>query len=141
MKTAMGDGSAPGLSTEQRQKPRGQVGHAENAHLLEEHYEQWRVNPTSVDATWRAFFEGFELGTQLEPDREGINGNGDGNGVAAQAVPSVEPASALPAVDPMRQGRLSHLLFAYRMLGHYICLLYTSPSPRDLSTSRMPSSA
>ena len=24
---------------------------------------------------------------------------------------------------------------------HYRCLLYTSPSPRDLSTSRMPSSA
>ena len=26
-------------------------------------------------------------------------------------------------------------------LGAYNCLLYTSPSPRDLSTSRMPSSA
>ena len=26
-------------------------------------------------------------------------------------------------------------------LGEQICLLYTSPSPRDLSTSRMPSSA
>ena len=26
-------------------------------------------------------------------------------------------------------------------LGDYFCLLYTSPSPRDLSTSRMPSSA
>ena len=26
-------------------------------------------------------------------------------------------------------------------LAHYLCLLYTSPSPRDLSTSRMPSSA
>ena len=25
--------------------------------------------------------------------------------------------------------------------GHTFCLLYTSPSPRDLSTSRMPSSA
>ena len=25
--------------------------------------------------------------------------------------------------------------------GEHICLLYTSPSPRDLSTSRMPSSA
>ena len=24
---------------------------------------------------------------------------------------------------------------------YYTCLLYTSPSPRDLSTSRMPSSA
>ena len=36
----------------------------------------------------------------------------------------------------------------FRLVGHsnqiaqfYICLLYTSPSPRDLSTSRMPSSA
>ena len=27
------------------------------------------------------------------------------------------------------------------MNDHYGCLLYTSPSPRDLSTSRMPSSA
>eukprot|EP00831_Metopus_contortus_P069547 TRINITY_DN62605_c0_g1_i1.p2 TRINITY_DN62605_c0_g1~~TRINITY_DN62605_c0_g1_i1.p2 ORF type:complete len:115 (+),score=14.43 TRINITY_DN62605_c0_g1_i1:68-412(+) len=26
-------------------------------------------------------------------------------------------------------------------ISHIICLLYTSPSPRDLSTSRMPSSA
>ena len=25
--------------------------------------------------------------------------------------------------------------------GNVVCLLYTSPSPRDLSTSRMPSSA
>ena len=25
--------------------------------------------------------------------------------------------------------------------GYHSCLLYTSPSPRDLSTSRMPSSA
>ena len=28
-----------------------------------------------------------------------------------------------------------------KMAGHMGCLLYTSPSPRDLSTSRMPSSA
>ena len=36
-------------------------------------------------------------------------------------------------------------IFALRSFGeslyHSICLLYTSPSPRDLSTSRMPSSA
>ena len=31
--------------------------------------------------------------------------------------------------------------FAYQVSGEYSCLLYTSPSPRDLSTSRMPSSA
>ena len=29
----------------------------------------------------------------------------------------------------------------YKVRRHYTCLLYTSPSPRDLSTSRMPSSA
>ena len=29
----------------------------------------------------------------------------------------------------------------FKEKGYYICLLYTSPSPRDLSTSRMPSSA
>ena len=28
-----------------------------------------------------------------------------------------------------------------RLHGKWFCLLYTSPSPRDLSTSRMPSSA
>ena len=77
MKTPVRGGTSSGLSTEERQKPRGQVGHAENTHLLEEHYEQWRVNPTSVDATWRAFFEGFELGSQLEPDREGPEGRGE----------------------------------------------------------------
>ena len=32
-------------------------------------------------------------------------------------------------------------LFRYRLTLSYCCLLYTSPSPRDLSTSRMPSSA
>ena len=91
--------------------------------MLEEHYEQWRVTPSSVDATWRAFFEGFELGTQLEPGREGLNGGGRSNGAVAPEVPRVEPVPELPEVDPMRQGRLFHLLFAYRMLGHYVANL------------------
>ena len=123
MKTPKGNGASPALSTEERQKPRGQIGHAENAHMLEEHYEQWRVTPSSVDATWRAFFEGFELGTQLEPDREELNGVGRSNGAVAPEVPRGEPVPELPEVDPMRQGRLFHLLFAYRMLGHYVANL------------------
>ena len=32
-------------------------------------------------------------------------------------------------------------LEAEGVIKDYVCLLYTSPSPRDLSTSRMPSSA
>ena len=31
--------------------------------------------------------------------------------------------------------------FAYQSNGYYVCLLYTSPSPRDRQKSRMPSSA
>ena len=41
------------------------------------------------------------------------------------------------------EGRTFGLAFASDQLAEnlIICLLYTSPSPRDLSTSRMPSSA
>ena len=39
-------------------------------------------------------------------------------------------------------GPLSATAQIHKIVGEiYICLLYTSPSPRDLSTSRMPSSA
>ena len=44
-----------------------------------------------------------------------------------------------------RRGKLSdfgtQLRAKQKLKGYYGCLLYTSPSPRDLSTSRMPSSA
>ena len=32
-------------------------------------------------------------------------------------------------------------MYGRKMVHHYICLLYTSPSPRDATLSRMPSSA
>ena len=48
----------------------------------------------------------------------------------------------LIGVDPIKATKI----LIYGALGYdeglgYTCLLYTSPSPRDLSTSRMPSSA
>lgn len=117
MRTSAGDGALSGLTKEERQKPRGQIGHAENSLFLEENYEQWRIDPTSVDANWQSFFEGFELGSQLEPDTE-ITGSKNESQSDTNHTTSV-----LPVVDPMRQGRLSHLLFAYRMLGHYLANL------------------
>ena len=39
------------------------------------------------------------------------------------------------------QDMLDHIHKSLNMQVFSICLLYTSPSPRDLSTSRMPSSA
>ena len=47
----------------------------------------------------------------------------------------LEPVSMIP--DPYE----CHDSYGEHMSGILTCLLYTSPSPRDLSTSRMPSSA
>ena len=45
------------------------------------------------------------------------------------------------AVEDANPGTLFEVLCDDPETLHDICLLYTSPSPRDLSTSRMPSSA
>ena len=44
-------------------------------------------------------------------------------------------------IGESRISPLDFLTFVLLFTIGYICLLYTSPSPRDLSTSRMPSSA
>ena len=41
----------------------------------------------------------------------------------------------------LRRLQVSDASDLFEMLGHADCLLYTSPSPRDPKTSRMPSSA
>ena len=50
--------------------------------------------------------------------------------------------AALSAVSTWNSGYMfiGFIGFIY-LMGYSACLLYTSPSPRDLSTSRMPSSA
>ena len=44
--------------------------------------------------------------------------------------------------DPITLGHIDIIKRAASIVDHlYICLLYTSPSPRDVEESRMPSSA
>ena len=50
-----------------------------------------------------------------------------------------ELGAEFAAAFPKVAGRLA--LRDLDVADPYVCLLYTSPSPRDLSTSRMPSSA
>ena len=50
---------------------------------------------------------------------------------------NIEPESAKRLISPPLKEKLEAEATGLNM----ICLLYTSPSPRDLSTSRMPSSA
>jgi 2-oxoglutarate dehydrogenase E1 component len=75
-----------------------------NLDLIDENYRRWEANPDSVDSTWRAFFEGFELGNT--PHRNG-----------AAAV--VAPAPVAERESPL-QTRIDGLVYAYRTLGHTI---------------------
>ena len=56
---------------------------------------------------------------------------------------SEQKGLTLPALDRATKVDISNLAKALGVSADYkgACLLYTSPSPRDLSTSRMPSSA
>jgi len=74
-----------------------------NADLLDENYARWRKDPASVDATWSAFFEGFELGSV---------------GTQRNGAPSAEYAEREPGHEALWQTHVDGLVYAYRTLGH-----------------------
>ena len=74
-----------------------------NADLMEANYAQWCEDPKSVDPTWAAFFEGFELGSAQLKRKE------------AEAAVSTGPVSD---VDSAFFGRVTSLIYNYRTLGH-----------------------
>jgi len=78
----------------------------QNADLLEAKYAQWCENPQSVEPTWAAFFEGFELGSaQLKRKEEAATA------AAASGPPSADSDTAF-------YGRVTSLIYNYRTLGH-----------------------
>ncbi len=74
-----------------------------NADLLDEYYQRWRQDPASVDSSWSAFFEGFELGSS-----GGRNGKAD-------SIPQKEVDRA---ESDRFQDRVDGLIYNYRMVGH-----------------------
>jgi 2-oxoglutarate dehydrogenase E1 component len=74
-----------------------------NADLLDQYYERWKQDHASVDSSWSAFFEGFELGSS--PNRDG----------KFTVVPGQE---ALSAEGEHLQNRVDALVYNYRILGH-----------------------
>ncbi|HWA24583.1 MAG TPA: 2-oxoglutarate dehydrogenase E1 component [Lacunisphaera sp.] len=88
------------------------VSERANAGLIEEYHQRWLDNPDSVDPTWRAFFQGFTLGS---------------NGQA----PASAPAGAV--VDSVKQAGVYYLISAYRSIGHIQAHLdpLTAPPPRS----------
>ena len=75
-----------------------------NLDLLEQNYQRWQENPESLDPSWLAFFDGFELG-----DLQLRNG---------AAVAGAAPIAG--AADQPLQTRVDGLVYAYRTLGHTI---------------------
>ena len=69
-----------------------------NSDVIEAAYSTWLANPDSVDPTWRAFFQGFSLGS---------NGTGLGNAGTAAAI-----------IDSSKQAQVLRLINAYRAHGH-----------------------
>lgn len=77
------------------------VGSRWNADLVASYHERWQLDPQSVDADWRAFFEGFELGLSLPPKA------GKGPSVGAGSVDATAQAKVLTAIHAYRT--LAHL--------------------------------
>jgi 2-oxoglutarate dehydrogenase E1 component len=83
----------------------GSLAAIANLEAIESLYERWRKDPAAVDASWRYFFEGFEL---------------------AQARPA--PDAAAP---PATQTAIVRLISAYRDLGHFLAHLDPLSDPRE----------
>jgi 2-oxoglutarate dehydrogenase E1 component len=77
-----------------------------NAAIIESAYERWLQNPDSVDPTWRAFFQGFSLGSNASSPSAALAAAADG------------AATATPIIDSLKQSRVHQLINAYRSIGH-----------------------
>ncbi len=80
-----------------------------NADLLDEKFARWLEEPTAVEPTWAAFFEGFELGA--EQVRRSSEQPVSKNTTAAEA-----PTSGDSEFD--FYGKIVSLIYNYRVLGH-----------------------
>ena len=81
---------------------------AANASVIEAAYEAWQQNPDSVDPTWRAFFQGFTLGS-----------NGASPAALVHGVADAPAAATAPIIDSLKQSHVHHLINSYRALGHH----------------------
>jgi 2-oxoglutarate dehydrogenase E1 component len=80
-----------------------------NSAAIEAAYESWLQNPDSVDPTWRAFFQGFALGS---------GGVTPGAALAAASAGTAPSAASAPIIDSLKQSRVHHLINTYRAIGH-----------------------
>ncbi len=77
----------------------------ENAEYIEQQFQQFKKDPTSVPELWRAYFAGFEMGA------------------ARTDLPTVFSAGKDGDVDPEFRAGIYDLVHTYREMGHYSATL------------------
>src|ERR1044071_508244 len=80
-----------------------------NAAIIEATYQAWLKDHNSVDPTWRAFFQGFTLGS---------SGASPVAALTAAADSETQAHAAAPILDSLKQSRVHQLISAYRSIGH-----------------------
>jgi len=88
-----------------------------NADLIDEKYDIWRTSPNTLDAEWRAFFQGFELAS------EDLSIQSD--------IADVSPTRA--ESDATKQARAIGLIYAYRSIGHTIAVFNPLTKERPIN--------
>ncbi len=83
-----------------------------NLDLLEQKFDQWKSDPQSVEPTWSAFFEGFELG-MAQPPRPASRIS-----PSAGPTPGDETGQQLSENALYFRARVSNMIYAFRSLGH-----------------------
>ena len=92
-------------SLEKNSKVNGNLETSQNADFIEGLYLQWQKDPEQVDANWRTFFEGFELGLQVAPPiSSGTSSSSTGGTISTDVS--------------LKQAGVYSLIFAYRFAGH-----------------------
>ncbi|MDO8544276.1 MAG: 2-oxoglutarate dehydrogenase E1 component, partial [Opitutaceae bacterium] len=80
-----------------------------NASVIEAAYEAWLKDHDAVDPTWRAFFQGFTLGS---------TGTSPAAALAEALGDEGRAHAAAPIIDSLKQSRVHQLINAYRSIGH-----------------------
>jgi 2-oxoglutarate dehydrogenase E1 component len=86
---------------------RSTVANRGNLELIDENYRRWRDDPSSVDETWRIFFEGYDLAASS-------------SGAAAFVSTQPDRDADEHDVRSYYQAGVTRLIEAYREIGHYL---------------------
>jgi 2-oxoglutarate dehydrogenase E1 component len=93
----------------------GNVAAIANMEALDELYQRWRHDPQSVDASWRCFFEGFELGIARPSAPGGVGGTQVG--VVRLIMAYRDLGHFLAHLDPLGERRASYSLLELAEFG------------------------